>query len=115
MLGAAPEKNGTLELIRLALQLVRQNHIDDISDEFRTYFDRVLQEAKDLSADPALINPNTLPESIELALRLKLYNELSQDMAGVNDILAVTPELAGELLRKMENQPVYTDKLAAAS
>ncbi|MEW8139146.1 MAG: hypothetical protein AB2761_18945 [Candidatus Thiodiazotropha endolucinida] len=114
MLGAAPEKNGSLELVRLALQLVRQNHLDDISAEFRTYFHRVVHEAKDLNADPAHVNPGTLPESIELALRMKLYEDLSRDLARVEDLNKVTPELANDLLRKMENQPVYTDQLVSA-
>ncbi|MES9928563.1 MAG: hypothetical protein ABW158_10655, partial [Candidatus Thiodiazotropha sp. 6PDIVS] len=78
-------------------------------------FVRVITEAKQISSDPGTVTSDILPESIELALRMKRYIGLSQEFEKVNNIDAVSPELAGTLLRKMENQPVYSHYIASAS
>lgn len=114
MLRAAPANDGALELVRLTLLLVQNHREYNISKDLKSYFVRVVSEAKQLTSDPANSDSNVLPESIELALRMKLYAELFQDMENISDISAVSPELAGKLLRKMENQPVYADQFAFA-
>ena len=114
MLRAAPERNGALELIRLTLQLVQRHCEDDISDDLKSHFVRVVHEAKQLTTDPANATAAVLPESIELALRMKLYVELSESMEDVDGVETISPELASKLLSTMENQPVYSDQFAFA-
>lgn len=114
MLRAAPERNGALELIRLTLKLVQHRCENDISDDLKAHFARVVREAKLLTSDPREGSSAVSPESIELALRMSLYAELLESMEDVDGVDTISPELASKLLRTMENQPVYSDQFAFA-
>ena len=112
MLAAAPEQSGALELLRLALKLVSSQHEAQISPHYRAYFSRVVREAKQLSQAPTSIDSDFLPESIELALRMRTYSTLSTELDNVTEIDTVSPELANKLLHDMESSAVYEDQFA---
>lgn len=113
MLAARPDVTSALELMRLALATVN-NRSGPIPNDLQHYFDRVVREAKILCDDPEIHGEPPLPESIELAYRIKTRTDLGDELAAVTDITSVTPELAGRLLASMENDTVYLDQFTSA-
>jgi hypothetical protein len=114
MLAATSDTTGALELVRLALVMI-SDHDASIPEGLRQYFERVIREAKQLRVPPTIHGRAPLPESIELAYRIKTRADLSKDLEGISDIQSISPELASKLLNSMETETVYLDQFSLTS
>jgi len=109
MLAAAPSpQSDSLELIRLALSMVRSNE-PNIPESLITYFAQVLEQARVLAGDPSKAEGQVLPEAIDLALEIRSVKEFSDELEKVKSIDKLTPDIARKLLSVMEEHPVYQD------
>lgn len=110
MLSARSDSSGGLELVRLALVMIRGGQ-NNIPVELKSHFYRVINEAKCLRDTPEKLEDSPLPESIVLAYEIGAKDRLSYDIEQVSDMDSVTPDLAGRLLAEMESSIVHVDKL----
>ncbi len=109
MLAAAPsQQRDSLELIRLALSMVR-NGEPNIPKSLTEYFSTVLQQAKALALDPSQPQAELLPEAIDLALEIQSVKEFSDELKKVESIDKIPPGIAKKLLIVMEKHPVYSN------
>ena len=101
MLAAAPGNNQTLELVRLVLSLVEHENAT-ISDELKVHTISVIQQAAELTANPADFHGNLMPEAVELAVEMKAAAGLADELANVTSFEKLQPELAKKMLQQME-------------
>lgn len=108
MLAATPQNSQSLELVKLVLSLISSGN-DQIPEPLKQHASLVFSQAKSLAEKPSSVTVDILPESINLALEMRLIDELSKEMEEVSDIESITPALANRLLTTMESRSVYKD------
>lgn len=102
MFAAMPtESDRQLELFRLALLLIDRGN-NDLPAPLCIHFDRVLEQARSLLADPQSISPEVIPQAVHLAHNLQKVEGLSCALSGVQRIRDVSPEIAHKVLRSLE-------------
>ncbi len=99
MLAAAPESR-VLELFRLALIIAQSNRT--VPDQLINYFNTVLSQARALDDNPTSKISAIMPEAIQLALDIRQRDELRQALQGVRSFSDITPTLATDFLRNLE-------------
>lgn len=105
MLSATPDKDRSLELIKLILSYVSQDQ--NVPDSVQRHFIQVVEQAKRLANDPRDVSEDLIPESIDLALEMKMANDFSSEINNVSDFNKITPALASRLLQSMkERHPI---------
>lgn len=102
MLAAAADRNSALGLFQLVLRSVDTNPRVEISDAVKQHVVDVLQTALQIAADPRSIGPDTTAEAIELALRLRGHNSLTDKIAAVRAFDNIRADLAKELLKSLQ-------------
>lgn len=109
MLAAAPSpQSDSLELIRLALSMVRSGE-PNIPDSLKIYFSTVIEQARTLAGDPSSVQGEVLPEAIDLALEIRSVKEFSDEIERIESVDTLSPGVATKLLSVMEKHPVYQD------
>ncbi len=102
MFAAMPtESDRQLEFFRLALLLIDRGN-NDLPAPLCLHFDRVLEQARTLLADPQSISPEVIPQAVHLANDLKKVAGLSEALASVQRIGDVSQEIAHKVLRSLE-------------
>jgi hypothetical protein len=102
MFAAMPtESDRQLEFFRLALRLIDRGS-NDLPSPLCAHFDRVLQQARQLQADPESISPDVIPQAVHLANDLKKVAGLSDALADVERIGDVSQEIAHKVLHSLE-------------
>jgi hypothetical protein len=102
MLAAMPaEDDRILEMFRLALCLV--SHNQSAPDQLKTYFAKVLAQARSLSKDPKSVDEQLMPEAIQLAVELDMLKDLRTAIAGVTELSALSATKAATILESMEH------------
>jgi hypothetical protein len=101
MFSAMPsERTRRLEFFRLALVLVDRHA--ELPPSLSAHFDQVLREARLLVLDPHAVTPDVAPQAIHLAIDLLRGEALRDALCGIERISDVSPEMAHEVLRKLE-------------
>lgn len=102
MFAAMPtESDRQLEFFRLALLLIDRGN-NDLPEPLCAHFDRVLEQARLLLANPQSISPEVIPQAVHLANDLKMVAGLNDALSGVQRIRDVSPEIAHKVLRSLE-------------
>lgn len=102
MFAAMPtESDRQLEFFRLALLMIDRGN-SDLPAPLCVHFDRVLEQARLLLADPQSISPEVIPQAVHLAHNLKKVEGLSYALSGVQRIRDISPEIAHNVLRSLE-------------
>ncbi len=102
MLAATPNNAQGLGLLRLILTLVGENN-GNIPASLKSRLETVIAQAKHLNADPTSIQQAVLPESIELALEMKVDQELADELESITNFDSIGSERATRILKEMEN------------
>lgn len=106
MIASATHDEERLEITRLVLSLI-SDHVHSIPDALSQHFDLVLKQAKHLTEKPEDFSPDIDPESIALALSIKLGGDLAEEFLPIEDWKSISPDLAKRLLERMESSSVY--------
>lgn len=102
MFAAMPsDSDRQLEFFRLALLMINRG-ASDLPAPLCLHFDRVLQQARLLLADPQRISPEVMPQAVHLAIDLQTVEGLNEALSGVHRIGDVSPEIAHKVLRSLE-------------
>ena len=78
MLTAASNRDGFPALFQLALEIVSQER--HLPAGLQEHLERVVEEALAIVADPSIIQQNTMPEAIQLAMDLRRSNRLKSEL-----------------------------------
>ena len=92
---ASQERNGFPSLFHLALQIVSANR--ELPEQLSQHLKSVISEALKIAENPNLIARDTLSESIQLALQVKLSAELKSAIQPVLTSI-ITPNAAKNIL-----------------
>jgi len=98
--------DSTLDLFRLALSMLEKGDTN-IPVTLKQYFAEILIQAKALAHNPSLVSSDTKPEAIELAVEIREINDLLEQLDQLDSLDSVPPQLASQLLKKMEVGSVY--------
>ena len=101
MLAAAPDRNSALGLVQVALSSVVQHPEVDISDSLKGHIVGVLQAASAIASNPSSINRDTPSEALELALRIRGQDDLSQQVAKIGSFDNIEVETAKRILTSL--------------
>ncbi|WP_341232031.1 hypothetical protein [uncultured Methylophaga sp.] len=101
MLAATSEENNKLKFIKQALLIAKMDS-GNVPIQIQGYFDTVLQQAKLILADSSKMNARILSEAIDLALEMRRYEDLAQEMKTINSINDLSAERVSSLLGSME-------------
>ncbi len=112
MLAATSDKDNSLELVKLTLELIHENHMEQITPRLEEYFIRVIDDARKIKENPSQASENILPESIELALRMAFIKKLYDQVSNITKIDSLTAKVAGEVLELLEPEVVHKDQFA---
>ncbi len=93
--------NSTLDLFRLTLTLIESGETN-IPTTLKDYFTEILNQAKAIAHDPNLVSNLTKPEAIELAVDVRDIDDFLDQLDQLEGIESVSPEIATQLLKKME-------------
>lgn len=102
MLSAVTESSSKHDVVRRTLMMILAGN-RPVSGAVGEYFNQVLYQARALLQDPASLNKDTYPESIELAIELRDHSDLSDEMAHINGISDVSSSVAEKLLKAMKD------------
>lgn len=102
MLAAAQNDPYEMELFRLTLSLISKEE-ENIPSKLQKYLEKIINQAQNLAKNPTSINKNILPEAIDLALEMRLHENVSQQINHLSNYASITPYIARELLSTMEN------------
>jgi len=106
MITAMPvTNNSTLELFKLALTMI-QSQEHDIPKTLTDYFIEILTQTTSIIHNSHNVSPDIMPEAIELAVDFSNDEELLKILDDLNSIEKMTPDVASQLLNKMETPPV---------
>lgn len=100
MLSATPDRTSSLDLVRFVLSLISRNQILKASMQEDVF--KILNQASRLANNPQDISDDLLPESIDLALQLRLHPDIQSIVRTVPDSNAITAEVANNLLEVMK-------------
>lgn len=105
MLAAAPINSQGLGLLRLILTVVSEKS-GNIPESLQAHLLTVIDQAKLLNADPTAIKQTILPESIELALEMKVEKGLANELESITTFDTIGSERAVRILKEIGNCPV---------
>lgn len=104
MLAAIPDNPRPLELIRLVLSMIAKDG-GDIPPQLKQFLVDVISEAKTLSKDPSQVSSIKNFEAIQLALEMKITEELTSSLNRITTFESIRPELANQMLKTMDLHP----------
>jgi hypothetical protein len=96
MLAATSRRDSPIGLFEAILRSLEQT--PQVGVHLREHAVVVLRAACDIAGNPSQINPNTPPEALELALRLRADAALSARLSELRGLDAIPPEVARDLL-----------------
>jgi hypothetical protein len=99
---ASSEEKRVLELVHLALQLVRRK--GPVPPQLSQHVDAILRQAVVLAQKPDSVQGKIFPEAIQLALQLREIEGLRNAVENAPDLSSMTPEQADEILSSLELQ-----------
>jgi hypothetical protein len=106
VLAAAPSsEERALQLFKVALTVLKRGD-QPPSASLLGYVEKVIQQASALAHDPSKPPAGVMPEAIELALEMLRTAEVREAITSAAQHDAVPPEVASEILRRMERTVV---------
>ncbi len=102
MLAAASNRSSALSLFQVVLRAADDQPAVQVSGALRKHAIDVIRQAVQITSDPRAINAATAREAIELALQLRENKSLSQKLAAMPALDAISPELAKEVLASLK-------------
>lgn len=105
MLTARSTNSSGLDLIRLALEILQRG--SPVPHSLEAHFDAVVASARRLAADPANYpSADLATEVVRLAVEMRQHQDLMAGFDRVNRISDMNAVQAGDLLSRLERQPV---------
>lgn len=105
MLAATPIDSQGLGLLRLILTVVSERS-GSIPEPLQNHLLAVISQAKLLNVDPTAIKQAIMPESIELALEMKVEKGLANELESITTFDTIGAERADRILKEIGNCPV---------
>lgn len=104
MLTARSTTTNGLDLIRLALEILQRG--SPVPRSLETHFDTVVAAARSLAADPTYPSANLETDVVRLAVEMRQRQDLMERLQRVHRMADMDAAEAGELLSRLERQPV---------
>lgn len=104
MLTARSTANNGLDLIRLALEILHRGN--PVPQSLQNHFDTVVAQARNLAENPAYPSANLRTEVVRLAVEMRQHQEVMERLQHVTRMDQMNAVEAGELLSRLERQPV---------
>jgi len=100
MLANAPEPLGNLEPLRLLFLLLRGNPAE-IPESLKQQALAIIEQARQIVTDANIIDGDTLPEAIALALAMRSSQQLAQDISQIHGLDNIDPARADRTLEHL--------------
>lgn len=102
MLAAASNVDSPLGLFHVVLSSLASADTAVVGTPLKEHALSILKTACQISADPSMISRSTPPESIELALRLRVDDELRQRVSALQALDSIPAQDVKELLTSFD-------------
>jgi ABC-type transporter Mla subunit MlaD len=102
MMAAAKNTNQPLDLVRLILSLTNQS--ESVPEALRDHLMTVIEQARQLAADPSAVRGNIPPEALALARQMRNYADLAADFDRITSFESIDSQLASKLLSSLEGR-----------
>jgi len=101
MLAATSEKFGNLEPVRILFSIARTNP-EQVPPTLVEHALAIIRQAKELLANPAAADQDTLPEAISLALAMRTHADLASDLEPIDTLQQIDPDVAARALEHLD-------------